>query len=116
MNLRTACISALLGCASLASWAQTPPVSAARTPGIDAHQRHQQARIHQGMASGALTAHEARGLHREQRVIRHAEAFAKADGVVTAKERAHLRHLQQKASHHIRNQKHDARQRHGLKR
>jgi hypothetical protein len=113
MNLRTVCITALLACASVASWAQTPPADAASTPGIDAHQRHQQARIHQGKASGELTGHEARRLHREQRAIRHAEAHAKADGVVTAKERAHLHHMQHKASQDIRHQKHDTQQRHG---
>jgi uncharacterized membrane protein YebE (DUF533 family) len=35
---------------------------------------------------------------------------AKSDGVVTAKERAHLTHMQNKASRHIRRDKHAGQQ------
>lgn len=92
-----------LGFAALAAQAQTPA-----TPRVDERQAEQHQRIQQGVASGQLTARETHRLRAEQRAIRHAEAQAKADGVVTAAERRHIQHLQNKASRDIRRQKHDA--------
>lgn len=106
MNIRTVCLTALLGCAAFGALAQTPTPDAA-TPKVDARQRHQQARIEQGAASGALTPRETRRLKREQHAIQHAENHAKADGVVTPRERARLHHLQDHASRDIHRQKHD---------
>jgi hypothetical protein len=111
MNFRTTCLSVLLGCAAVGAWAQTSAADPTNTPRVDARQQHQQARINQGVASGALTGREAHRLQREQRAIRHAETHAKADGVVTAGERARLHRMQNQASRDIHHQKHDRQRR-----
>jgi len=105
--LKTVLAAAALAAAALAAQAQPVPAGAASTPRVDARQARQHARIADGAASGALTPHERRRLHREQQAIRHAEAQAKADGTVTARERRRLEHLQNHASRDIRRQKHD---------
>jgi hypothetical protein len=102
MNLRTPLAAAALALIAVASQAQTT------TPDVDARQARQEQRIAQGAASGALTKHETHKLVREQRHIAQAEQHAKADGVVTAKERARLHHMQDRASRDIAVQKHDA--------
>lgn len=102
-----AAIAALMACASLGALAQTPPAGAASTPGIDARQARQEARIQQGAASGALTHREQRRLHREQRAVERAETQAKADGTVTPQERKRLHHMQNHTSRDIHHQKHD---------
>lgn len=106
MTLRTTLVAALLATAAAGTFAQAA-APAASTPGVDARQQRQEARIQQGAASGALTGREQRRLHREQRAIGHAEDKAKADGVVTGGERAKLHHMQNQASRDIRHQKHD---------
>ena len=65
------------------------------------------ARIQEGVKSGELTRHEAHKLRAEQRTIRAEKRMAKADGVVTAEERAKIKHDQKRASRHIYKQKHD---------
>lgn len=77
------------------------------TPRVDRREARQQARIAQGAASGTLTPRETQRLEREQAAIHKAEDKAKADGSVTAKERRHLAHMQDRASHDIHHQKHD---------
>ena len=111
MSLRQVLFGILLATTAAAALAQTPPAGAASTPGVDARQQRQAARIEQGAASGQLTHREARRLHREQRAIANAEAQAKADGTVTRAERRHLQHRQDHAGQHIRQQKHDRQQR-----
>lgn len=106
-TLRTAAFATLLAFTSLGALAQTPPAGAASTPGIDARQARQEARIQQGAASGALTHREQRRLHREQRAVERAEAHAKADGTVTRQERQRLHKMQNHTSQDIRHQKHD---------
>ena len=64
--------------------------------------------IDQGVASGQLNARETQRLEREQKHIATAETKAEADGKVTNKERAHLSHMQNKASRDIHREKHDA--------
>ena len=86
----------------------TAAQAATDTPRVDARQAHQQARIADGVADGSLTKPEARHLQKQQRHIRHAERHAKADGVVTARERHRLHRLQDRASRHIHRQKHDS--------
>lgn len=99
----------LLALCCTAAFAQAPaPATSASTPRVDARQAKQEARIEQGQASGALTPRETRRLEREQKGITKAEANAKADGTMTAQERKRLHHLQNKASHDIKHQKHDA--------
>ncbi|MDP3083958.1 MAG: hypothetical protein Q8N44_09750 [Rubrivivax sp.] len=95
-------ISALLGAAAFATWAD-----GAETPRVDQRQAQQAQRIEQGQAAGALTAREARRLQRQQAAIGHAEGHAKADGSVNMQERRRLHQMQNHASGDIRRQKHD---------
>ncbi|HST22649.1 MAG TPA: hypothetical protein VLR90_16115 [Blastocatellia bacterium] len=78
------------------------------TPNIDKRERHQQRRIRRGVNSGSLTKREAYRLERQQARTHAQEAAAKADGVVTGKERRHLRHREARTSRHVYRQKHDA--------
>ena len=78
------------------------------TPVVRERQENQQHRISQGVASGELTKKEATTLRTEQRAIQAEKRAFKADGKVTAAERAKLRHDQNQASHHIYNKKHNA--------
>jgi hypothetical protein len=107
MNLRQALIATLLGSAAAGAFAQAAPAGAASTPGVDARQQRQEARIQQGAASGALTAREQHRLERQQKHIARTEARAKADGTVTPGERAHMHRQQDRAGRNIRHQKHD---------
>jgi hypothetical protein len=97
----------LLGCAAEAQ-AGTRTV---RTPGIRRQQAVEHQRIRQGVRNGALTAREARLLTREQVRIERHERRAKADGVVTVRERARLRAELHAASRHIYRLKHNLRHR-----
>jgi hypothetical protein len=97
-----------LAVALLALAGTTATLAATDTPRVDARQARQEARIADGVASGALTRPEARRLQHQQRHIRQAEHQAKADGVVTAQERRRLHRLQDHASRSIQRQKHDA--------
>ncbi len=81
--------------------------------GIDARQARQRARIHDGVESGQLTRREATRLRGEQRTIQRQERRARADGVVTPRERAQLNRHQTRASRHINQQRHDRQQRAG---
>ena len=95
----------------LASTAAVPAVAGTRDPVVNHRQHHQASRIHQGVASGALTAGETRRLAAEQRAIRAEERLYKSDGVLTRAERADLRHDQNVASRHIWREKHDGQRR-----
>ncbi len=79
----------------------------AETPVIDQRQMNQEQRIDQGIASGQLNQREANRLDRQQDRIDRMENRAKADGVVTDKERARLGAAQNRASRHIAREKHD---------
>ncbi|MGD9584798.1 MAG: hypothetical protein AB7V26_14170 [Lysobacterales bacterium] len=76
---------------------------------LDAGQRqHRQVeRIAAGVRSGALDARELRGLLIEQRSIARSRRVARADGVISPRERVWLRLRQDRASRHIYRQKHD---------
>jgi hypothetical protein len=78
------------------------------TPGINATQRNERARIHQGVASGELTKNEAARLKARQADIRQDKQMAKADGVVTRDERQGIRKEEAHSSRAIHRQKHDA--------
>lgn len=80
-------------------------------PRINARQAHQKDRITQGTATGELTRNEALRLADEQRAIKAQERRFKSDGVLTATERAKLKHAQKRASRNIVVQKHDAQRR-----
>ena len=77
------------------------------TPGIDAREAAQSIRIESGRLTGSLTAKEAARLQEEQEHIRKLEAKAKADGVVSARERERIRDAQNLAAQHIRKEKTD---------
>src|SRR5258706_1264117 len=61
-----------------AAWAQNPPVR--ERHGINARQREQQERIHEGIRNGDLTRREARRLEAEEARIRVDEAYARRSG------------------------------------
>ena len=79
----------------------------AGTPGINQHQANQQRRIDQGVASGQLTGNEAARLQDGQARVANMKTNAKADGVVTGKERAQIRKAQRGESNRIFNKKHN---------
>jgi len=68
---------------------------------------HQERRIRHGVATGQLTHREAHHLIRQQHAIQRAEARAWADGHLSWRERRHLDHLRDRASHDIARQTHD---------
>ena len=80
---------------------------AQKTPSVDNRQHRQQKRIKQGVKSGSLTKREAVKLEAGQAKTRRIERRAKADGTVTAAERARLQHRENKTSRKIYRQKHD---------
>lgn len=98
----------LLGLTLLATGATfaqtTDPTS---TPRVDKREVRQEQRIDQGVASGQLTPRETRRLQAREARVENVEARAKSDGVVTAQERKHLAHLQNKDSAAIHRQKYD---------
>jgi hypothetical protein len=79
------------------------------TPHIDRRQAHQAQRIDQGVASGALTARETHTLDAREAKIAADKAAAKADGSVSAAERARLRGEERRTSRAIYRKKHNAR-------
>lgn len=82
-----------------------------RDRGVNARQHRQTHRIGQGIKSGELTRHEARGLAKDQRDVRQLERAYKSDGSLSGAERRDLHHEQNQASRDIYRQKHDAQQR-----
>ena len=88
----------------------TAPVLAG-TPRYDARQQHQRERIVNGVQSGELTMRETRRLAAGQVHLNRVERRAKADGVVTRRERVHMQHEENQQSRRIYRQKHDAQDR-----
>jgi len=74
---------------------------------VNRREHNQRERIRQGVQSGELTRIEAARLKAEQERIRAAEARAKANGSVSAREAARLDHRLDAASKQIFRQKHD---------
>ena len=74
---------------------------------MDRREHRQNARIANGEASGQLTRGETRKLAKEQGRIHRAEARAESDGVVTGREKAHIEHMQDRASKDIYRAKHN---------
>ena len=89
--------------------ASPAPAQTPRKATITQRQIRQQARIRQGVRSGALTPAETRRLEAEQRKIAREKRAAKADGMLTTAERAKIRHDQNKASRDIYRKKHNVR-------
>jgi len=84
----------------------------AKTPVVKERQENQQKRIAEGVKDGELTAKETRNLEGREVKIQHDKREAKADGVVTNRERAKLHREQNRSSRAIYRQKHDAQVRH----
>jgi len=105
MSMKKSTLMAGIGLAL--SMAMAGSVSAG-TPRIDQREHNQRARIHNGVANGELTRPETRRLVAGQAHLVRVENRAKADGVVTARERAHLQHETNQQSRRIYRQKHDA--------
>ena len=82
------------------------------TSEIDARRANQEHRINDGVRSGQLTRGEYQKLEAEQARIRELERRAKADGYVSASERASIRQAQNDASRHIYQAKHDSERSH----
>lgn len=78
-------------------------------PRIDRREARQQHRIVQGVRSGELTRPEARRLRAGQRHVHRMERRAKADGIMTPRERARIGHAQNVQSRHIARLKHNRR-------
>lgn len=82
-----------------------------QTPVVNSRQSNQTERIKEGVRNGELTRHETRRLVRQQRHIQRSKKVAKADGTVTAGEKAVITHQQNKASRHIARKKNNQRER-----
>jgi len=104
MNYRTLLAGLTLLATGTAFAQATDP---AATPRVDKREARQEQRIEQGVASGQLTPRETHRLLAREARVENVEARAKSDGVVTAQERKHLAHLQNKDSAAIHRQKHD---------
>jgi len=107
MSLAAAALLAVAGTA----FAETATTTSTSTPRIDRREANQHARIQQGVKSGSLTRPEARNLRHGQRHVRRMERRAKADGVVTTRERARITAAQNHQSKKIYRKKHNARTR-----
>lgn len=108
VHVWVAAMALLAGGVAFAQTATPAPKDPLATPRVDAREARQQKRIAQGLASGRLTEREANRLQKGDAHIDRVEDKAKADGVVTAKEREHLTKMQNRESDAIYKQKHDA--------
>ncbi|MDO7851360.1 hypothetical protein [Hymenobacter convexus] len=78
-----------------------------RTPGVNARQARQEARINRGVATGQLNARETARLQGREANLQAEKRAVKADGVVTPQERHQLRRTENRDSRAIHRQKHD---------
>lgn len=105
--MKTPLIACLFATLAFGAYAQTPGTN---TPHVDQREARQEQRIQKGVASGELTARETHRLDKQQQQhIDTMENKAKADGTVTANERARLQAAQDHASADIRRKKHNER-------
>ncbi len=77
------------------------------TTGVNNTQKNQVKRIAHGVASGDLTRKETHQLVHQQRQIQRQKRMAKADGVITRRERMRLSYSQSKANANIYRKKHN---------
>lgn len=82
-----------------------------KTPKINKKQKAQVEKIKQGIKSGELTRLEAKKLMKQKAKLQRKKKIAKADGVVTPKERKQLRKEIRKQDAKIYKQKHDKQKR-----
>lgn len=107
--MKTAASLLMLSSLFLADFAIADTPAASRS---EAREHRQEARIHHGVASGALSVPETRRLERGQARVDRAQDAARADATVTPREKVRLERLQDRQSARIARQKHD-RQRRG---
>lgn len=105
-KFQTMLAAAVIGASTLPAFAQAPATTPS-TPNLDKREANQQRRIDQGVKSGQLTPQEAERLQKRQDRLTANEAKAKADGVVTNKERAQLQAEANRNSRAIAREKHD---------
>ena len=88
------------------------PAVAIAQPGVDLERRDaiNNERIEHGIRNGQITRREAFRLREQQERIERMEARARADGVVTERERARIEFAQNELSRNIRFEKHNDRQ------
>lgn len=86
-----------------------PVFAQTNTPNVDKRQENQQARVAQGINSGALTSKEATNLEKRETKIENNKEAAKADGKVTKAERVKLQREENRTSRKIYAKKHNAR-------
>lgn len=110
MNALNKWLYAVAAVMTIASTVVVPHDAAAQTntPRIDQREANQAKRIEQGVASGELNQREAARMRNGQNRVIKMEDRAKADGVVTAQERAKILKVQNQQSKRIYRQKHDA--------
>ena len=101
-------LKTMLAAAALLSLTASLALAGPATPRLDQREVHQRVRIQQGVRSGQLTRGEAHRLRRGQRHVHRMERRAKADGRVTARERARLGHAQNVQGRRIARLKHNA--------
>ena len=82
-----------------------------KTPKINKKQKVQVAKIKQGVKSGELTRVETKRLMKQEAKLQRKKKIAKADGVVTPKERKQLHKEAKKLDAKIYKQKHDKQKR-----
>lgn len=75
---------------------------------ISSRQNSQEKRIKKGVQKGGLTPEEAAKLQAEQNAIKAQRNAARADGVVTAKERKTIKSNQKQAGKNIQKERHDS--------
>ncbi len=97
--------------ATFAMVAGSAAVADAGTPSVDRREANQAERIRDGVRSDQLTRAETRRLVRGQARVHRLERRAKADGVVTAHERARLARAQNVQSREIARLRHNDRDR-----
>jgi len=105
-------LAALTAATAVLAFTAAPAMASPGGTRIDQRQQLQAQRIHQGVASTALTPREIRHLQVQQRHIARYEHDARADGWLSVHERQRLHAMQAAASRNIRHQKHDAQVRH----
>jgi len=102
MKIKALTLAVAMIAITSATFAQT------KTPEINKRQRNQQERIARGIDSGQLNAKETARLENREAKIQADKKAAKADGVVTKKEKTKLSREENRTSKAIYNQKHDA--------
>jgi hypothetical protein len=108
LNRKTSFLATAL---TLSLTAGVPAWAGDQTPRLDHREQRQAQRIANGVRSGELTRPETHRLVNGQQHLRRMERHARADGDVTARERARLDGAADRQSARIYRQKHDAQQR-----